>query len=206
MTMTGVLGIPMDRMGSGTTWLPDAVSLPSKHSMLGRWSLMLHGFVFAEYDHQSGPRGDDQWGVINWGMLMASREVAGGQLQLRTMLSLDPATVTSRGYPLLGQTGETYKGRPLHDRQHPHDFFKELGLLYERPILHGRRLGGGGQWATAIVWGLNASHGATQAIQLESELILDGRNTMLLRVDRREDGARTDALYRGRQFRSGIRL
>ncbi len=134
MTMTGVLGIPMDRMGSGTTWIPDAVSLPSKHSMLGRWSLMLHGFVFGEYDHQSGPRGDDQWGVINWGMLMATREVAGGQLQLRTMLSLDPATITSRGYPLLGQTGETYKGQPLRDRQHPHDFFKELGLLYERPI------------------------------------------------------------------------
>ena len=94
----------------------------------------MHGFVFGECDHQSGPRGDDQWGVINWGMLMATHSLGGGQIQLRTMLSLDPATITSRGYPLLAQTGETYKGEPLRDRQHPHDFFKELGVLYERPI------------------------------------------------------------------------
>lgn len=134
MTMRGVLGITMDRMGSGTTWIPDAVPLPSRHQMVGRWSVMLHGFVFGEYDHQSGPRGDNQWGVINWGMLMASRPLGSGQLQLRTMLSLDPATVTSRGYPLLGQTGETYKGEPLRDRQHPHDFWKELGVLYEVPL------------------------------------------------------------------------
>jgi len=50
------------------------------------------------------------------------------------MLSLDPATVTSRGYPLLLQTGETYQGEPLHDRQHPHDFFKELAVLYDREL------------------------------------------------------------------------
>jgi hypothetical protein len=50
------------------------------------------------------------------------------------MLSLDPATVTNRGYPLLLQSGETLDGAPLHDRQHPHDFWMELGALYERPI------------------------------------------------------------------------
>src|SRR4051812_17453823 len=27
------LGVSMDRMGSGTTWIPDAVSLPSRHVM-----------------------------------------------------------------------------------------------------------------------------------------------------------------------------
>jgi hypothetical protein len=50
------------------------------------------------------------------------------------MLSLDPGTVTGRGYPLLLQTGETYGGAPLHDRQHPHDFWMELGVLYERQV------------------------------------------------------------------------
>jgi hypothetical protein len=67
-------------------------------------------------------------------MLMASHTLAGGRFQARTMLSLDALTVTSRGYPLLLQSGETYDGQPLHDRQHPHDLWMELSALYERPI------------------------------------------------------------------------
>jgi hypothetical protein len=131
---SGPLGLSMDRMGSGTTWIPDAVTLPSRHKTLGAWEVMAHGFVFGQYDYQSGRRGDDQFGSLNWTMLMASRELAGGHLQARTMLSLDPATVTSKGYPLLAQTGEVFEGEPLHDRQHPHDFFMELGVLYQREI------------------------------------------------------------------------
>jgi hypothetical protein len=132
--MTGPLGISMERMGSGTTWIPDAVTLPSVHFMGTTWNSMLHGFVFAQYDWQDGPRGDTQFGSLNWGMLMASRKLGGGWLQLRTMLSLDPATVTGRGYPLLLQTGESYRGEPLRDRQHPHDFLMEIAALYERPV------------------------------------------------------------------------
>jgi hypothetical protein len=131
---TGALGVPMDRMGSGTSWIPDAVSLPAHHFMLGDWSAMLHGFVFGQYETQSGPRGADQWGSLNWGMFMLSREVGGGHFQARTMLSLDPYTVTKRGYPLLAQSGETFGGQPLHDRQHPHDFWMELGAIYEKPL------------------------------------------------------------------------
>jgi hypothetical protein len=50
------------------------------------------------------------------------------------MLSLDPATVTTRGYPLLLQSGESYQGQPLVDRQHPHDFWMELAAMYERAL------------------------------------------------------------------------
>lgn len=125
----------MDRMGSGTTWIPDAVALPSRHFLVGGWSMMVHGFVFAQYDKQGGPRGADQFGSLNWGMLMASRELAGGSFQARTMLSLDPATVGGNGYPLLLQSGERYQGKPIFDRQHPHDFFMEVGLLYERKVV-----------------------------------------------------------------------
>ena len=132
--MMGPLGISMERMGSGTTWIPDAVTLPSVHLMGTTWNAMLHGFVFGQYDWQEGPRGDTQFGSLNWGMLMASRKLGGGWLQLRTMLSLDPATVTGRGYPLLLQTGESYRGEPLRDRQHPHDFLMEIAALYERPV------------------------------------------------------------------------
>ena len=132
--MIGPAGVSMERMGSGTTWIPDAVSMPNRRRMLGDWMIMAHGFVFAQYDKQSGERGADQFGSLNWAMLMATHDLAGGRFQARTMLSLDPLTVTNRGYPLLLQTGETYKGQPLHDRQHPHDFWMELGALYQRPI------------------------------------------------------------------------
>ena len=135
--MIGPVGVSMERMGSGTTWVPDAVTLPSRRRMLGDWMLMAHGFVFAQYDKQSGERGDDQLGSLNWGMLMATHDFAGGRFQARTMLSLDPLTVTKHGYPLLLQTGETYQGQPLHDRQHPHDFWMELGALYQREINKG---------------------------------------------------------------------
>jgi hypothetical protein len=128
------LGISMERMGSGTTWIPDAVTLPSRHFMAGSWELMVHGVAFAQYINQDGPRGDSQFGSLNWGMFMASRELAGGRFQARTMLSIDPATVTKRGYPLLLQSGEALEGEPIRDRQHPHDFWMELGLLYERPV------------------------------------------------------------------------
>src|SRR4051812_47413066 len=37
------LGISMERMGSGSTWIPDAVSLPSRSTMLGDWFVMMHG-------------------------------------------------------------------------------------------------------------------------------------------------------------------
>jgi len=140
--MTGMgapLGISMDRMGSGTTWIPDAVSLPGRHLQAGSWEVMLHGFGFAQYNSQSGPRGDSQFALLNWGMLMVTRNVAGGRFQARTMLSIDPATIGGRGYPLLLQSGESYKGELLHDRQHPHDLWKELAVLYERAV--GERIG-----------------------------------------------------------------
>jgi hypothetical protein len=134
MSMAGPLGISMERMGSGTTWIPDDVILPSRHFMVGKWMLMVHGFVFAEYDDQGGPRGARQFGSLNWAMLMADRELGGGRLQLRFMPSVDAATVGKCGYPLLLQSGEMCNGQPIVDRQHPHDLFMELAALYERPV------------------------------------------------------------------------
>jgi hypothetical protein len=129
------LGVTMNRGGSGTTWTPDALTLPSVHFMRGNWDLMVHGFVFGQYTDAQGPRGDSQFGSLNWGMFMATHELAGGRFSFRTMLSLDPWTIGERGYPLLLQNGETYNGGvPIVDRQHPHDFWKELGVSYERAM------------------------------------------------------------------------
>jgi hypothetical protein len=132
-----LLDLSMRRMGSGTTWVPEVAPLPSHHLTAGAWSVMAHGFVFAQYDVQGGPRGDRQLGSLNWGMLMASRPLADGRFEARTMLSLDALTVSGRGYPLLLQTGESSLGAPIRDRQHPHDAWMELGALYERPLASG---------------------------------------------------------------------
>src|SRR5213076_757292 len=66
--------------------------------------------------------------------LAACRSLAGGQLDLRGMLSTDPWGVGSAGYPLLLQTGESNRGVPPHDHQHPHDLFMEVAALYRRTV------------------------------------------------------------------------
>ncbi|HEY6351927.1 MAG TPA: hypothetical protein VI636_21235 [Candidatus Angelobacter sp.] len=116
---------------SGTTVEPDS----SPHDMLtvekAGWDLMLHGVAFLNAIQQSGPRGKDKVFSTNWLMGMAQRQAGPGQLTLRAMVSLEPATVTNRFYPELFQQGETAFGNPITDGQHPHDFFMELAALYD---------------------------------------------------------------------------
>jgi len=59
---------------------------------------------------------------------------AKGTFNIEAMLSLEPATVTDRRYPLLFQTGETAYGKPIVDGQHPHNFVMGLGVRYTREI------------------------------------------------------------------------
>jgi hypothetical protein len=136
MEMHGFLGpYPMTREASGTSWQPDSTPMGGRHFMAGSWMLMLHAFADVVYDDQGGPRGENKFYGPTMGMLMGSRPVGRGTLGFRTMLSLDPATVGKRGYPLLLQTGETADGRtPLIDRQHPHDLFMELAATYSVPF------------------------------------------------------------------------
>jgi hypothetical protein len=128
------LGIPHSRTGSGTSWVPDASRHRDYQLTSGSWMLMAHGDVDVYYDQQSGPRGATQIGSTNWVMGMAMRPLGAGILHLDGMFSAEPLTVGTGGYPLLLQSGETYAGQPLHDRQHPHNLFMELSAMYERPI------------------------------------------------------------------------
>lgn len=132
--MEGPLRISQERMGSGTSWMPDASAMHANHKMRGSWNIMLHGVAFGQYDYQGSRRGSDQLGIIDWEMVMAMRSVGTGKLHLHAMTSLEPLTIGARGYPLLLQTGESYKGAPLHDRQHPHDVFMELAAIFQQPI------------------------------------------------------------------------
>ena len=112
--------------GSGTSRLPALEdAMPGLHLMSGNWMLMAHGTVSAQYTDHSGPRGDDKAYVTSMVMLMAERDTGWGRIQLKSMLSLEPA-MKARGYPNLFATGETAGGEPLVDRQHPHDLFMEL--------------------------------------------------------------------------------
>lgn len=127
--------LPMSRDGSGTSWHPDSSPVHGFHVQSGDWALMLHGSVFLRFTAQdvfeSGERGDHQFNVPNWIMSMAQRPITEhSQLAFRAMLSLDRLSIDGAGYPLLFQTGETWKGEPLVDRQHPHDLFSELSMTF----------------------------------------------------------------------------
>lgn len=132
--MNGPLGISHERMGSGTSWMPDNSVMHANHKMWGDWNIMLHGVVFGQYDYQGSKRGDSQLGLVDWEMLMAMRPIGSGLLHLHAMASLEPLTLGARGYPLVLQTGESYKGEPLHDRQHPHDALMELAAMFQHPV------------------------------------------------------------------------
>ena len=122
-------------MGSGTSWVPLSSGVRAAHMSAGRWMLMMHGVAYAQYAHQDGPRGGWQFGSINWLMVSAAHPAGGGRIEFRAMGSAEPWTLGDVGYPMLLQTGETYQGIPLHDRQHPHDLAMELSMTYERKLV-----------------------------------------------------------------------
>jgi hypothetical protein len=98
------------------------------------WQVMQEGVVFLEFNHQGGPRGGDEFAAPNWWMGMASRATGHGQLTLTGMLSLDAATLGGSGYREIFQAGESLDGRPIVDRQHPHDFFMQLSAAWRIPM------------------------------------------------------------------------
>lgn len=104
------------------------------------WMLMQDGVAFLTYNRQGGPRGDREVVSQNWWMGMASRQAAGGQLVFSLMLSGDPLTQYGDGYAAIFQSGETYDGRAIVDRQHPHDFLMQAAVAWRRPIGGGYHL------------------------------------------------------------------
>jgi hypothetical protein len=118
------------QMGSGTSWQPDTSPTYMMDKMAGDWLLMFHYNAIVGLNAQGGPRGATKFESPNWFMPMAFHKLGRGTLQLRGMFSFEPFTFAKGGSPLLFQTGETYKGQPLVDRQHPHDLWMELSAQY----------------------------------------------------------------------------
>lgn len=116
---------------SGTSAQPNSTPVPMLMKTTHAWTLMFHANVFVLDEQQSSSRGGDKFFSTNWFMGMAQHDAGPGKFTIRAMLTLEPATVTDRRYPLLFQQGETAYGVPIADGQHPHDFVMELAALYD---------------------------------------------------------------------------
>ncbi len=139
MTSQFSLDLPMNRDGSGTSWVPDETPMFMYMLKGKKWMQMVHGSIFARYNKQDvfekGNRGGSKFDSPSWFMYMAQlRTGKTGLFSVNTMLSLDPFLIGLNGYPLLYQTGESYKGRKLSDRQHPHDLFDQLSVAYTQRV------------------------------------------------------------------------
>lgn len=143
MNMVDMNAASMDLMSdmSGTSVNPDSWPMPMLMTHFGSWNTTFMGEGFLVDTQQSGPRGGDKLYSTNW--LMATAEHRAGEngaFQVDLMLSLEPATIADRRYPLLFQTGETAYGRPIVDGQHPHNLIMGLGVHYVRELGAGFRL------------------------------------------------------------------
>jgi hypothetical protein len=119
---------------SGTNLEPASTPAPIWMKQFGSWMVMAHGNVFLTGNFQGGPRGLHRFESMNWLMLMEHRKLGAGTLEFHQMLSAEPGTLPAGGSPQLFQTGESYKGQPLVDKQHPHDLFGELTAQYTLPL------------------------------------------------------------------------
>ncbi|MBK8467388.1 MAG: hypothetical protein IPL32_16350 [Chloracidobacterium sp.] len=142
MKMSSVtnIGDPMERESSGTAWAPDSSPVYAKMKMTesgGMWMFM--GTAFLRYTQIGSTRDVSVAGKGSKAkadfptmfMAMYSHPIGEkSQFGFRAMASLDPIIEQSFGYPLLYQSGEQFRGLPLHDRQHPHDFISELAVTF----------------------------------------------------------------------------
>lgn len=104
------------------------------HAGAAGWSGHVLGVARLSYNDQGGPSGRSVLESSNWNMVMAQRAAGRGRLTLMLMNSLEPITLEEAGSPHLFQTGESFGGRPLVDRQHPHDFFMNLSATYRMAL------------------------------------------------------------------------
>jgi hypothetical protein len=129
------LHLPMSRDGTGTSWQPDASPVYGYMIHVDQWSLMFHGDIFTRYVDQdifkAGSRGGKKWDAPDMLMAMGQKMIGRkGLFHFSIMMSTDAIVAGGSGYPLLFQTGESWQGKPLVDRQHPHDLFTEVSASY----------------------------------------------------------------------------
>lgn len=134
------IGDPMARESSGTAWAPDSSPAYARMNMTksgGMWMFM--GTAFLRYTQIGSSRDVSVAGKGSKAkadfptmfMAMYSHPIGeNSQIGFRAMASLDPIIEQGFGYPLLYQSGEQFRGEPMHDRQHPHDLISELAVTF----------------------------------------------------------------------------
>src|SRR6266436_485340 len=94
-------GMYLMDMASGTSMNPQSWQMPMLAPKAGSWNLMFMGQAYLVDTQQSGPRGGDKLYAPNWFMgSVEHRAGSKGSFEADLMLSLEPATVTDRRYPL----------------------------------------------------------------------------------------------------------
>ena len=124
-----------------------------------RLGVSAEGTVFAGYNYQYRKFTDfDAFESQNWVMTALSKTFGTtSNVRIDATFSLEPFTLRDIGSPQVFQTGETFKGAPLIDYQHPHDLIMNLGAEYSRSIgnttvvLQGYAVGVGGDLTGYLV-------------------------------------------------------
>lgn len=132
-TMAGMPGMSHPPASGGQQPMPSMPGMATGAGSSG-WHFMQDGVLTALFNHQGSARGGNEFVAPNWWMGLLTREKGRQQFGLNTMFSLDPATVGKSGYREIFQVGEALDGKPLIDRQHPHDLFMQLAASWRLPI------------------------------------------------------------------------
>jgi hypothetical protein len=100
----------------------------------------------------------------------------------RLTVNPDSAWSLTAGYGYLASPEELAPDESIH--------------RFTASVLHGRKLGADGQWASALVYGANSSsdHGRSHSVAVESEVIIDRWNTLLARGELAQKSAEELAL------------
>ena len=131
------LGLASAMAGSGTSWLPDSSLVPMYHASIGRWSVMVHGALFAQYDTQTTDHGGRQFGLVDWEMASALRAVGPGVVGATLGTSVESFVDGPHGYPELLQSGGAYQDSRIANRQHPHPALMQLSVEYDQTVIRG---------------------------------------------------------------------
>jgi len=100
------------------------------------WQWSAEAVAFGGYNYQHRKFTDfDEIESQNWLMTSLDRTFANrSNLAAIGMFSFEPFTLRKVGSPQVFQTGETFKGAPLIDYQHPHDLIMNLGAEFAQPV------------------------------------------------------------------------
>ena len=103
------------------------------HRQTRHWQLMTHGNAFIQYLDESGDRGSNQFGSINWAMAMARRSLGRGAAEFRETGSGNEHRYRARFWP--------------SDAARLRDLFQIVGradatevLVDDRPVPYAREL------------------------------------------------------------------